>query len=445
MKQEAVAANVRVDFTTHRVQTSPLSLGSCISTYADGGSNLIKGPQRDLLRGYLADLGPLVWRIPLYHHDGQVGSSAGGVHGGNEGAQYITAIRGINGTPMIAVGGSTNDNDIRASDAAALVRYFNDGGGKNGGPVDYFIIGNEPDNGFGMSNYIQGGAGNDGFNNIVGAMRSASSRRLYIAGPSLVTWADYKFSSYQEFFSAAAPNVDIIDFHKYGDGERYDNLLRTSQYADAVRWFQGQLPTYFGSRSGSIAIQAGEFNYHPYYNGWNDVFYTSRNLVHTASVIGQLLREGARAYQYADNNGPLGLITDGTGNNGQPSGQFVRLPTYWGLAAWTGGTWFRRYGQWMVEGTTTLPEFEVFATDESKKVLLLNKSATANRVAELELVGAASGVYSVWNFPSGMDPADFTNGPQFKPPVPGAQSQPFSGGRVQVDVPAMSVVVLFID
>ncbi|MEI2456152.1 hypothetical protein [Lysobacter firmicutimachus] len=442
----AEAANVVVDFTAHRQPTSAYSLGSTVSTFADGGSNLIKGPNQALWQRYLGELGPLVWRIPLYHHDGQVGSAAGGVHGGNEGEAYVRAIKSIGGIPMIAVGGSSNDNDIRAGDAAALVRYFNDNGGSHGGPVDDYIIGNEPDNGFGMDPYIHGGNGSDGFHAIAVAMRGASARPLSIAGPSLVTWADYKFGDFRKFFAARHADVDVVDFHKYGDGERVDNLRRTGQYADAIAWLRQEIDASFGDRASGIAIQVGEFNYNSWYDGsWRDAFYTSRNLVHTASVIGHVLNAGGSAYQYADNNGPLGLITDGTDRNDQPQGQHVRLPAYWGLSVWTGGTWSRRYGSTMVAATSAIPELEVFATDDRKKIVLVNKSASLDRRVVMDLRGQASGVYSAWRHGRGMNPADFAAGAQFRAPTRIANAVAFAQGRVVVQVPWMSVVVVTVD
>lgn len=439
-------ANVFVDFTAHGQPTSEYSLGGTISTYSDGGTNLIKGSNRTLWTQYLRDLGPLVWRVPLFHHNGQVGSSAGNIHGGNEGEAYVRGIKGIGGIPMIAIGGTTGDNDIRATDAAALVRYFNDNGGQRGGPVVDYIIGNEPDNGFGVGNYIAGGNGSDGFHNIAVAMRQASAQPLSLAGPSLVTWADYKYGDFRQFFASSHADTDVVDFHKYGDGQPLGNLGVTSQYGDAIAWLRNEIDLSFGDRANGIAIQVGEFNYHTRYDAqWRNSFYTSRNVVHTASVIGHVLRAGGSAYQYSDNNGPLGLISDGTDLNDQPGGRHVRLPAYWGVSAWSGGAWSRRYGQSMVAATTAVPDLEVFATDNAKKVVLINKSETTDRQAVLALTGKSSGTYTAWRYGRGMDPANFASGAQFLPPVKIATARAFSQGRVVVSVPWMSVVVINVD
>lgn len=439
----APVANVFVDFTAHGQPTSTYSLGSTISTFAEGGSNLIKGPDSGQWRQYLADLGPLVWRIPLFHHDGQVGSSAGGIHGGNEGEAYIRAIKGINGIAMIAVGGSSNDNDIRASDAAALVRYFNDNGGQRGGPVADYIIGNEPDNGFGMDPYIFGGNGSDGFHAIATAMRQASAQPLSLAGPSLVTWADYKYGDFRKFFAASHADTDVVDFHKYGSGSALGNLGTTADYGAAITWLRQQITEYFGDRANGVAIQLGEFNYNSWYDSsWRGSFYTSRNTVHTASLIGHVLRAGGSAYQYSDNNGPLGLISDGTDRNDQPAGKRLRLPAYWGLSAWSGGAWSRRYGEFMVGASTQVADLEVFATDNAKKIVLVNKSENTDRQAVIALTGSTSGRYSAWRYTRGMDPANFGTGAQYQPPARIANAAAFSQGRITVAVPWMSVVVI---
>ncbi|MGO1068761.1 hypothetical protein [Lysobacter sp. CA199] len=439
----APAANVFVDFTAHGQPTSEYSLGSTVSTFADGGSNLIKGPNSAQWRQYLADLGPLVWRIPLFHHDGQVGSAAGGIHGGNEGEAYIRAIKGIGGIPMIAVGGTSNDNDIRAGDAAALVRYFNDNGGQRGGPVVDYIIGNEPDNGFGMDPYIHGGNGSDGFHAIATAMRGASAQSLSLAGPSLVTWADYKYGDFRQFFAASHADTDVVDFHKYGSGSPLGNLGTTADYGAAIAWLRNEIDQYFGDRAGGIAIQLGEFNYNSWYGAqWRASFYTSRNTVHTASLIGHVLRAGGNAYQYSDNNGPLGLLTDGTDRNDQPAGKQLRLPAYWGVSAWSGGIWSRRYGESMVAASTQVSDLEVFATDNAKKIVLINKSETTDRQAVIALTGTASGRYTAWRHARGMDPANFVGGAQYQPPAKVANAAAFSQGRISVSVPWMSVVVI---
>ncbi|GAM27896.1 hypothetical protein SAMD00019534_110720 [Acytostelium subglobosum LB1] len=443
--EAAGTPNIIVDFTVKSFNVTNMSIGSTVSTY--GSTNLIKGGAASTnWRTLLGKLGPLVWRIPLRYFNGNVGSSAGGNFGDTNGAAYIQAIRNISGIPFVVIGGSTNDNDITTSDAASLVHYFNDNGGKNGGPVDYYVIGNEPDNGFGMDNYIFGGAGNAGYHNIAVAMRAATTRRLYLAGPSLVTWADYKYGDFNNFMSNCNADTDIIDFHKYGDGKVLGNINATYQYRDALNWLRQQINVYFGARANQINIQLGEFNYNSWYDGsWAQAFYTSRNLVHTVSTIGQVLSRGGRAYNYADNNGALGLITDGTSNNDAPAGKYVPLPSYWGIAAWTGGSYLRKLGTVMVSATSLVDGVEVYATDNKAKIVLINKSETQDQALVIQMNGKTTGIYSLYSFRRGMTATDFTNGLQFKAPLKTVSSATYQNGIISVTIPWMSVIVAIVD
>lgn len=441
----SVVANTTVDFTASLDGTtlSTLSIGSCISTYSDGGVNVINGAANAAAwQTKLSELGALTYRIPLAWNNGTPGSSAGGARSYGNAAAYVTAIKNIGGTPYIAVGGTTGDNDILANDAANLVHYFNDNGGQNGGPVTHWIIGNEPDNGFGVTNYIQGGNGCDGFNAIAAAMRAASSTSLSIAGPSFVTWASYKYQDYRDFLDACGSQLDTIDFHKYGDGQHYDNIPRTTQYGDAAGWFQTEIQNR-SATADRVAIQCGEFNYNPSYNSWPDTFYTSRNTVHTASVIGQLLNHGARAYQYSDCNGPLGLISDGTGNNGQPSGQHVPLPAYYGIKVWTGGNLFQTPTGNMVACSTSLSNIEVYASSLQKNIILINKSETTAQTAVIVTQGASSGSATVWQTTQGMDYTNFASGSQFTDPT-NIQNGSLNGGLISVNLPALTVTTITI-
>ena len=288
-------ADVVIDFTSPRAGSAitALSFGSCISTFAGDGQNvnIIKGGTEGAAwKSNLAALGPMVWRIPLAWNGGQPGSSASGARSYGDAGAYIKAIKDIGGIPMIAVGGTSGDNDIVPSDAAKLVHYFNDNGGQNGGPVDYWIVGNEPDNSGQDGPYIAA------FNGIATAMRSATSRRLFLAGPTLVDYAAYKQATFNKFLDTCGAQVDRLDFHKYGAGLGLDgNLTATSRYAEAAQWLSGAVAART-STANRVKVHCGELNYHPSYNPTvygAAAFYTSRNTVHTASAIGHLLNWGS--------------------------------------------------------------------------------------------------------------------------------------------------------
>ncbi len=435
----AVPADVSIDFARPRSSSAitALSFGSCISTFAGDGQNvnIIKGgAEAAAWRSKLRALGPLVWRIPLAWNAGRPGSSASGARSYGDAGAYVRAIKDIGGTPMIAVGGSTNDNDILPADAASLVRYFNDNGGQNGGPVDYWIVGNEPDNTGQAGPYIAA------FNGIAKAMRAATSRKLVLAGPTLVDYAEYKQDTFNRFLDTCGAQVDRMDFHKYGAGLGLNgNLTGTGRYEDAAKWLRGAIAAR-PSTANRVKVQCGELNYHPAYNPGSygaAAFYTSRNTVHTAAAIGHLLNGGAAAYHYSDNNGPLGLITPGNSNNGAPVGQRRPTPAYFGLQMWTGGTLFRRPTGSMATVSHKVPGLEVFASTGAKNILVINTSLTASRTIVLDTGSVSSGNYTVWQTRPGLATTGTDGGQWAAPKV--VKTGFINGGRISLTVPALTV------
>lgn len=438
-----VAANAAVNFSSvlEGTELGLLSFGSCISTYSGNSdnANIIKGNVAESVawRTTLGELGPLAWRIPLAWNGGHPGSSAGGARSYGDAGSYVSAIRSIGGVPVVVVGGSAGDNDILAADAAALVHYFNDHGGLNGGPVDHWIVGNEPDNGgdaaYGMHAYIHGGKGGSGFSTIVSAMRSATNRTLQIAGPSLVTYASWNKHLYDAFLDACGADADVVEFHMYGGANlsRYSEAIRGLQHAVASR----------PSTSGRVDVRLGEYNWMWHYEEPDHgagQFYTSRNTVAGACTVGRIVERGGRAHQYADNNGALGLITPGGANYGPPAAGRLPTPSYYGLKMWTGGDLFRRPTGSMAACTTALPDVEMFASTGEKNVILVNKALSRTHDVVLAVRGApASGNYEVWQTVQGMNPADPT-GAQWKNPVPIASGS-YKNDQVHFAAPPMTV------
>lgn len=437
--------NTTIDFTATRAgsELSTLSFGSCISTYSGDGENvnIVKGTTTESgeWKAKLGELGPVTWRIPLAWNGGTPGSSAGGARSYGDAGDYVQAIKDIGGIPFVAVGGTTGDNDILAADAANLVHYFNDNGGQNGGPVTHWIIGNEPDNdGTGMNAYINGGTGKDSFNSIVDAMRAATTETLTISGPALVTYADYKEGDYNAFFDACGDRVDVIDFHMY-DGAAVE------RYSAAMEWFDTAIAAR-PSMAGRVKVHCGEYNWNPFYgepdNGANQ-FYTSRNTVAGALSIGRVVEQGGRAYQYSDNNGPLGMITPGNDLNGAPLGYRIPTPSYFGVKMWAGGDQFRAPTGAMATCSTTLPDLEVFASSGDKNVVLVNRSEVNDQTPVISLTGApATGTYEVWQTVKGLDPADPT-GPQWQNPVM-VSSGTYTQGKITAPAPALTVTTILV-
>ena len=164
--------------------------------------------------------------------------------------------------------------------------------------------------------------------------------------------------------------------------------------------------------------------------------------MHTASAIGHLLNWGASAYHYSDNNGPLGLITPGNGNNGAPAGQRKPMPSYFGIKMWTGGNLFRRPTGSMATVTHAIPDLDVFASTGTKNIVLVNRSLTTSRSLVLNTGSVTSGSYTVWQTKAGLETTG-TSGPQWADPVVVASGS-IAQGRVSITVPALTVTSVLI-
>lgn len=378
--------SLMVDFGSPTYALDIYSVGATVSTFTGNGSaNMNKSAT---WKSNLQAIGSLTYRIPIRYNGGNPGSSASGGQTSGDAQTYIQNIKAIGGQPDIVVGGDTSDNNFSAADASGLVHYFNDNGGQHGGPVHAWVIGNEYTNGgndpIGYQAHLRGWAT---------AMKAADPT-ITLSAPAApdMKYADGLIS---QAVSNAGPYIDYLSYHAYqgasaglgatGDYETYANIYR-NKYATAQN---------FGSRASKIDSALEEFNWAPYYSG-NAEFYDWHNTVFIASVIGHSLSAGAHAYQYSDSNGPLGLMNDGTGKNNQPGGLYTKYPAYWGLAMWTGlnGT-FRRYGDHLVKSSSSVPNVEVFATNNAK-LMVINKDTIDHAVTIGIGGGAATGNYSVW-------------------------------------------------
>ncbi len=412
--------SLTVNFGTTTYALDEHSVGSTISTFSGGGvANINKSAT---WKANLQALGPLAWRIPLRYNGGNPGSSAAYGQTSGDAKTYIQNIKSIGGTPVIVVGGDTSDNDFTDADAAGLVHYFNDNGGQNGGPIKSWVIGNEYTNEnndpIGYQSHLNGwAAAMKGADPTIKLSAPAAPDMKYADGPiglavnNAAQYLDYL--SYHAYQGASA-GLDATGDYKYW-ADFYRNKYMTSQY--------------FGSRAGQIQPSLEEFNWAPYYSG-NTEFYDWHNTVFTASVIGNSLSGGARAFHYSDSNGPLGLMNDGSGNNGQVGGLYTKFPAYWGIGMWTGmnGT-FRRFGTNLVQTSSSISDVEIFATNNGK-MIAINKGSS-DRAVTIGIGGRpASGTYGVWQ--------TVKNSP-LTAPVQVVSGAGYSGGVISVTLPAGTV------
>jgi hypothetical protein len=436
LRSHAATANVTVDFTQPATTLDAHAFSGTISTYGqDGGSIAANAKQRTTLGA----LGLGFYRVPLKWNGGNIISSAGGGPTNISGDTWVNNIVALGGTPMIVIGGST-DNNFSASDAANLANHFN---GANGPKVDYWVIGNEPGNGdMDITTYCAL------FNSTYDAIKQArpdsnGHRQVYVAGPA---WAFYDQPTLQSFLNCAGSRVDIIDYHHYAMGSTYESsaqaLSETANWETEVSAVRSMINTTVPSRSSQIQIQVGEYNWswqtadgYPGYNG-DDRFFQAVATVWGASVAGHIAKAGGRGHEYSDQNGALGLTFEKNADAGH-YGQTLDdpMPIYYGLEMFTGGNLFRHFGTTLVQAASQIPNVEVYASSSSDNVVLINKDPTTTQTANLALTGLTSGTVDVWQ----------TNqSAPFAPPTK-VGTITISGGGAAVSLPPYSVTTLVID
>ncbi len=386
----AVAPNVTVNFGAAVQTVAPYAFSGTISTYGQDGGSIINSSKQ---RSELKTLGLGLYRVPLQWNGGNIVSSAGG-HPSGSGDAWISDIRAAGGTPMIVLGG-TSDNNFTPQDAQNMVQHFNSNAATK---VTYWVIGNEPNNG-GMSiqNYCTL------FNNTVDAMKSADSS-IKVAGPA---WSFFDSATLTSFLQCAGSKVDIIDYHHYAMGESNMTnsvaLSETSKWGDEIFQTRALINKYAAARASQIDIQVGEYNWSwrtaDGWNGWNgdDRFFQAVNTVWSASVAGHIMQNGGRGHQYADQNGALSLTFE-KNSDASHYGRSVGdpMPIYYGLAMFTGGGAFRPFGGTAVQASTSLSNTEVFASSGGNNIVLINKDPSATQQAIVTTTGVADGTADVW-------------------------------------------------
>lgn len=464
-KGHAASANITVDFTRPLVNLDPYAFSSTISTYSTNGSGIIdSAKQRTGLGNLLGNgqypaLDHMLYRIPIRYNGGNPVSSAGG-HPGGSGSDWVNNINAFGGTPMIVIGGQNGDNDFTTDDAAKLVNYFNGPDCKTstqagwpasgtpwtcGGPkVNYWVIGNEPNNGgMDIGTYC------NLFNSTYDAMKKirpdiSGQRQIFIDGPA---WADYDQGTIQSFLNCAGSRVDIVDFHNYGMGgsalDTATALSQTGNWETEVAQVRQMINASVASRSSQIGIQVGEYNWSwrtgDGWNGYNgdDRFYQAINTVWGASVAGHIAKAGGHGNQYSDQNGGLG-ITFQEPADAQHYGRAVNdpMPIYYGLEMFTGGKLFRHFGSEMVNAGTGLANVEVFASSNPSNIVLINKDASAAQSAVVGLTGVTSGTYDVWQ----------TNkDAPFAEPTAKGTGLAFGNSTIPVSLPPYSVTTIIVN
>src|ERR1019366_6259077 len=199
---------------------------------------------------------------------------------------YVQYIKDMNGVPVVIVSGQSGDDDFNNSQITALVKYYNDNGGQNGGPVSSWIVGNEPGSGSGggWSGYVNNLPG------VVNAMESADPNvPIKIAAGTVWDQGDISL------LSQIAPdkNISYLTWHAYQGKDGNGN--NSGQYSGPLYESEEQQAQ---STASAHNEQSGieEFNWDSSCPG-NGAMNTWQNELFIASVIGNVLAgRGSHAY-----------------------------------------------------------------------------------------------------------------------------------------------------
>ncbi|GCF10291.1 GH39 family glycosyl hydrolase [Dictyobacter arantiisoli] len=371
-------ANITIDYT-HQIRTlDPLAVGG-VDESAYGAPNvLINDP---LQQQRLRTLGTRYMRINLrYAIAGNPRSPLiCGAHGCDtrwSGDAWVNAIKALGAEPVL-------EDPVNPGDLPALVKHFNK---DTHNYVKRWLGGiNEPNmHGQNGTTYSQN------FNVTYDAMKAVDPTIL-IGGPTLA-WYDPGFL--QTFLKISGSRVDFLDFHGYAQGATqqlsYPALFaKTAQYETDINNLYRYVREIVPQRASSIEIEVGEWDLD---SDGHLLEYTQFTNVWGASTIGHILRAGAIDLVYAD-KGNL-LLKMGTELPGGSLDQTT--PMYHALGMYTGENLFRRFGTVMVQATSTLPNVEVYASDNDKNIVVINTSATATQTGKFQLQGLSTGTVAQW-------------------------------------------------
>ena len=374
---------ITIDFTSPMRILDPLTIGMDVSGY--GYPNVFANDQVE--HQQLKTLGITYMRMDLtYSTPGDPTSKI--VCGGSgcdtrwTGDQWVQAIKAIGAQPLLIV-------PSRAVDAANMVKHFNK---ETSNDVRYWMVGNEPEQaGISAATY------STNFNRDYDAMK-AIDPTISIGGGA-TAWYDAPFL--QTFLQQSGSRVDFVDFHGYGQEGNvpgdYTTLFQIAAgYGKSINNLRSLIQHIVPARASHIGIEVGEWELN-----WGGTAQNNTNFhtVWAASVLGHILSSGGWSLFFADKGNAIysyqHTVVD-------PHGHVVIIhagdttPAYHGIGMFTGEGLFRGFGDTMVSTHTTLPNVEVYVSDNPKNIVVLNKDPSITRTATVHLKGVRSGTIDVW-------------------------------------------------
>src|SRR6266581_320357 len=377
------SGNIIIDYASPIRKLNPNAFGMDLSGY--GSPNVFANDQVEQQK--LKTLNIKFMRIDLkYSTSGDPTSkivcAANGCDTQLTGDQWVQAIKAIGAQPLIVVPSGVID-------AANMVKHFNK---DTRNYVQYWIIGNEPDlAGISADTY------STNFNQDYDAMK-AIDPTIKIGGGT-TAWYDAPFL--QTFLQQSGSRVDFVDFHGYAQegtatGDYTALFQNAIAYGDSINNLRSLIQKIAPARASQINIEVGEWELN-----WGGSVQDNTNFhaVWVASVLGHILSSGGWSLFYADKGNAIygnpHTFTD-------PYGHVVNIkpddtnPAYHGIGMFTGEGLFRGFGNIMVRASTTLPNVEVFASDNPKNIVVINKDPSITQTATVSLSGVTSGTIDVW-------------------------------------------------
>ncbi len=377
-------SNVTVDYTLVLRKLDPIAIGMDISGYQTPNvfANDVVEQQK------LKALAIKYMRMDLKYAitgdpTSQIQCGGNGCMTSLTGDQWINAIKGVGAEPVVIVPTTSS------VDAANLVKHFNK---DTNNPVHYWIVGNEPDiNGYSAQSY------SNYFNQDYDAMK-AIDPNIKVGGGT-TAWYDSSFL--QTFLQLSGSRVDFVDFHGYPQqGTTPGNYTTLFNWATGTGNDVGNLMALIQStvpaRASQIGIEMGEWELNW---GGSAQDYINFHSVWVADVLGNILQAGGKSMFFADKGNAIFMnahtLTDSLGRTYTVSPDDTN-PAYHGIGMFTGEGLFQGFGNTMVKTTTTLPNVDVFASDNPKNIVVINKDPSISQTAVISLNGVSSGSFDVW-------------------------------------------------
>lgn len=384
----ATTSNTTVDFSSPLRTLSPLAFGMDVSGYGMGGVNIVSDQlQRDRLTALHLGL----MRIDLKYTtsgnpDSKIICAAVGCDTSKTGDDWVNNIKAVGAEPIMVV-------PRNVTDATNLVKHFNV---TVNNPVKYWIIGNEPDGaGVAATDYA------NTFNTIYDSMKDVDPS-IKIGGPA-TAW--FNISYLQTFLNISGSRTDFVDYHAYGqEGANAENdadlLAGTNNYTSDANTLRTMIQNTVPSRAAQIEIHLGEWNM-----SWSgdSRLYTNYNTVWSASALGHQLLAGVLSCQYADKNGGIGALYE-QNDSVHNALRDEPMPIYHGIGMFTGENLFPSFGTNLVTANTSLPNVEVYASDNPKNIVVINKDRVATQALSMSLTGVSSATVDVWQKNQSMAP-----------------------------------------